>query len=137
MTHFQIANARVGQAYQAKIYAQTALQQAVVLDSKSIDIPEQIGIAYDAEQGHFVGIPSQAGDFLFGFRYQQSDVVWCDGVCTLWINADPRSLWQVNEPIAGQPFAKVHSDHQWVEADQFQLLAASRRGRAHEHAGSF
>jgi serine/threonine protein phosphatase PrpC len=138
MTHFQIPNARVGQPYQAQMQQQGAQRdEPVVLDVDSVQMPETLGIAYDAAQQSFVGTPIQAGDFKIVFRYKHTDGAWRDGYCTLIINADPRSLWQVREPADGQAYPKAHTDHQLIETDQFKLVAASRRGRSHEHAGSF
>lgn len=137
MTHFQIANARMGQPYQANIHKQGAVDEPIEFEAESIRLPDGLGLTYDAAQQSFVGTPIQAGDFKIVFRYKHTYGAWLDGYCTLIINADPRSLWQVREPAEGQAYPKAHTDHQLIEADQFKLVAASRRGRSHEHAGSF
>src|SRR5690606_10935267 len=38
---------------------------------------------------------------------------------------------------AGQAFVKTHTDQLCIDTADYQLIAASRRGRSHEHAGSF
>lgn len=137
MPHFQIPNARVGQAYQAQIQKQANTSEPVHLDVGSIQIPQGIGLAYDEVMHQFTGIPLLAGEFEIVFKYKPEDGAWRDGKCTLIITADPRSLWQVNEPAASQPYPKAHTAQQLINTAQFRLAAASRRGRSHEHAGSF
>lgn len=38
---------------------------------------------------------------------------------------------------SGQPFIKDHTDQRLISTEKFDLIAASRRGRSHEHAGTF
>lgn len=137
MPHFQMPNARVGQPYQAQIFKQGSSPELAVLDTVSIEIPEQTGLIFDADQQQFSGIPLQSGDYQIRFNYQQKDGTWRAGSCTLIINADPRSLWQVNEPDENLPFQKPHTAQQFIDNNAFKIVVASRRGRSHEHAGSF
>lgn len=137
MPHFQISNARVGQPYQAQIQKQGQVTEGVVVEADSVQVPPETGLIYDAENSQFTGLPALAGDFQIVFKYKHSDGAWYDGKCMLIITADPRSLWQVNEPAPSLPYPKAHLDHQLLSTPQFKLAAASRRGRSHEHAGSF
>lgn len=141
MPHFQIPNARVGQPYQAHIQKQgnvsEKVSEVVVFEAGSVQVPPETGLVYDAENNQFTGVPTLAGDFQIVFKYRHHDGAWRDGKCTLIITADPRSLWQVNEPAPSLPYPKAHLDHQLISTSQFKLVAASRRGRSHEHAGSF
>ena len=91
---------------------------------------------HGAETAHFVGTPTVAGEYQIHFLYKDQKE-WCSGLCTFIINADPRSLWQVNEPSADEPYQKAHCAQQIIRNDAFKLIAASRRGRSHEHAGTF
>lgn len=160
MPHFQIANARVGQAYSANLKIQGDPQQAVHLKPDSVritsgangassdigntdkatDEANEIGIRYDPELDQFSGVPQQAGEYSIQFYYQQAKQ-WLAGQCAFIITADPRSLWQVNEPPTDAAYAKPHLDaaliQQMPEGANATLIAASRRGRSHEHAGSF
>ncbi|MBC7751121.1 MAG: protein phosphatase 2C domain-containing protein [Candidatus Saccharibacteria bacterium] len=95
-----------------------------------------VGIAFDAQTAHFVGTPTVAGDYQIHFLYRDQNQ-WRSGQCTFIINADPRSLWQVNEPSADEPYHKAHTAQHMICNDDFKLIAASRRGRSHEHAGTF
>ena len=47
------------------------------------------------------------------------------------------SLWKVIEPESGQKFSKPHLDQALIDAVDYKIIAASRRGRSHEHAGLF
>ncbi|RYY79551.1 MAG: protein phosphatase 2C domain-containing protein [Moraxellaceae bacterium] len=141
MPYFQIPNARVGQPYQAHIQKQgnvsEKVSEVVVFEAGSVQVPPETGLVYDAENNQFTGVPTLAGDFQIVFKYRHHDGAWREGKCTLIITADPRSLWQVNEPATNLPYPKAHTEHQLLSTSQFKLAAASRRGRSHEHAGSF
>ncbi|WP_336942756.1 PP2C family serine/threonine-protein phosphatase [Acinetobacter modestus] len=139
MPHFQIPNARVGQDYQARIQMQYPVKEDVLICSESIKIPEDLGIVFDDEAQQLRGIPLQAGEFKLVFQYKNSEAAqaWSSGEVTFIITADPRSLWQVNEPDINAPYQKAHSDHQLIQTEYFNLVACSQRGRSHEHAGTF
>ncbi|MCU4582256.1 protein phosphatase 2C domain-containing protein [Acinetobacter gyllenbergii] len=139
MPHFQIPNARVGQDYQARIQMQYPVKEDVLICSESIKIPEDLGIVFDDEAQQLQGIPLQAGEFKLAFQYKNSEAAqaWSSGEVTFIITADPRSLWQVNEPDINAPYQKAHSDHQLIQTEYFNLAACSQRGRSHEHAGTF
>lgn len=136
MPHFQIPNARVDLPYRAQIKIQGAADKAIEIRADSVNCSSVVGIDFDAETAHFVGIPTVAGEYQIHFLYKDQKE-WCSGLCTFIINADPRSLWQVNEPSADEPYYKTHSAQHIIRNEDFKLIAASRRGRSHEHAGTF
>lgn len=136
MPHFQIPNARVDVPYQAQIRVQGAADKAIEIQADSVKFSSAVGIDFDAQTGQFVGTPTVAGEYQIHFMYQEQKG-WRSGQCTFIINADPRSLWQVNEPSADEPYHKAHTAQQIIRNDAFQIIAASRRGRSHEHAGTF
>ncbi len=144
MPYFQIPNARAGQPYQGQVRTQGSDAQLVLLNAETVILPEDIGIAYNAEENRFEGIPTRAGEFEFRFQYQptqlkelQTAQQWLDAACAFIVTADPRSLWQVKEPSPDEPYQKPHQQQQLIKGQSFQIAAASRRGRSHEHAGSF
>ncbi len=53
------------------------------------------------------------------------------------VNPDPRSLWKILEPPADDHYFKENVDHKLISAPGVNIAAASRRGRSHEHVGSF
>ena len=140
MPYFQIPNARAGQPYQGSIKTQGADAQQVLLNSEHVVLAEDIGICYNPESNSFEGVPSRAGEFEIRFQYQNNqsrEQQWLEGSCTFIVTADPRSLWQVKEPGPDEPYQKPHRQQQLIQAGGFSMAAASRRGRSHEHAGSF
>lgn len=144
MPYFQIPNARAGQPYQGQVRTQGSDAQLVLLNAETVILPEDIGIAYNAGENRFEGIPTRAGEFEFRFQYRlaqpkdaQKDQQWLDAACAFIVTADPRSLWQVKEPSPDEPYQKPHQQQQLIKGQNFQVAAVSRRGRSHEHAGSF
>lgn len=76
--------------------------------------------------------PDEPGEFWFNADYSDGSSVRFDII----VNQDPRKLWLVKEP-EDRTFEKPHTatlHHEWKD---FQVAGASRRGRSHEHSGSF
>ncbi|MDF2417226.1 protein phosphatase 2C domain-containing protein [Acinetobacter beijerinckii] len=139
MPYFQIPNARVGQIYQAKIQMQHPIQQPVYICADRIEISDDLGLCFNQDMQQLQGTPLQAGEFKLNFQYKinQEQVDWQQGEVTFIVTPDPRSLWQINEPDANEPYQKSHSDSDYIQAENFKIAASSQRGRSHEHAGSF
>lgn len=139
MPYFQIPNARVGQIYQAKIQMQHPIQQPVYICADRIEISDNLGLCFNQDMQQLQGTPLQAGEFKLNFQYKinQEQVDWQQGEVTFIVTPDPRSLWQINEPDANEPYQKSHSDSDYIQAEYFNIAASSQRGRSHEHAGTF
>lgn len=139
MPYFQIPNARVGQIYQAKIQMQYPIEQPVYICADRIEISDELGLCFNQDMQQLQGTPLQAGEFKFNFQYKinQEQVDWQQGEVTFIVTPDPRSLWQINEPDANEPYQKSHSDSDYIQAEYFKIAASSQRGRSHEHAGTF
>lgn len=139
MPYFQIPNARVGQIYQAKIQMQHPMQQPVYICADRIEISDNLGLCFNQDMQQLQGTPLQAGEFKLNFQYKinQEQVDWQQGEVTFIVTPDPRSLWQINEPDANEPYQKSHSDSDYIQAENFKIAASSQRGRSHEHAGTF
>ena len=139
MPYFQIPNARVGQIYQAKIQMQHPMQQPVYICADRIEISDDLGLCFNQDMQQLQGTPLQAGEFKLNFQYKinQEQVDWQQGEVTFIVTPDPRSLWQINEPDANEPYQKSHSDSDYIQAEYFKIAASSQRGRSHEHAGTF
>jgi serine/threonine protein phosphatase PrpC len=139
MPYFQIPNARVGQIYQAKIQMQHPIQQPVYICADRIEISDDLGLCFNQDMQQLQGTPLQAGEFKLNFQYKinQEQVDWQQGEVTFIVTPDPRSLWQINEPDANEPYQKSHSDSDYIQAEYFNIAASSQRGRSHEHAGTF
>ena len=133
---FQVENARVGQFYNSKISISSAHDfNKIRFKAESFRFGKH-DFYFDEESQTVRGEPEHAEEFEFTFQYSMDNATH-SGRCKLNIIPDPRSLWKVLEPEAGQPFIKDHTDQRLISTEKFDLIAASRRGRSHEHAGTF
>ena len=133
---FQVENARVGQHYQSQIsvISQHDVSQ-LTFKSESFKFPDS-SFYFDEATQRIHGQPQQADSIEFSFQFI-ADGETRSAQCRLNIIADPRSLWKVIEPESGQKFSKSHQDQALIDAVDYKIIAASRRGRSHEHAGLF
>lgn len=135
-TWFTLPNCRVGAPYAAQITGRDAAGTQLTITD--MELPASLGLAFDPETQLVSGEPRCAGEFELVLYWRPDGVSARNpGRCHLIVNADPRSLWKVVEPAEGQPYPKAHLDQQLIAAAGVRLLAASRRGRSHEHGGTF
>ena len=133
---FQVENARVGQFYNSKITISSAHDfNKIRFKAESFRFGKH-DFYFDEESQTVRGEPEHAEEFEFTFQYSMDNATH-SGRCKLNIIPDPRSLWKVLDPEEGQPFIKDHTDQHLIFTEKFDLIAASRRGRSHEHAGTF
>lgn len=130
----RVPNAKVGQTYLGAFKVQ-GLESGQSAQVRQVSLPPELGLVFDEAQQMLQGTPLLAGEYELRLAFSTDGTTWHDGKCPLIVIADPRSLWKVLEPPADAPYPKAHSDAQQLAGAQ--LLAASRRGRSHEHAGSF
>jgi len=132
---FYVPNARVGVEYAARIEARGIEGQTLIV--QEVEIPAGFGLRFDPGSGELRGTPLTAGDHRLPLRWSSGKGAGRSGECLLIVNPDPRSLWRVVEPPEGAPYRKPHTDSRLLQAEEAGLIAASRRGRSHEHAGRF
>ncbi len=132
---FHIKNAKAGHDYSGVIEKSDSVSSQLYF--RSIRIPQELGLTSNDDRGEVTGIPANAGDHEITFQWSDDQISWLSGKCILMVNPDPRSLWQVNEPPADAPYQKAHTAEQLISCDSFKIVAASRRGRSHEHSGTF
>ena len=133
---FQVDNARVGQAYQSKITVISPHDAGEIsYKAESFKFPDT-QFYFDEDTQSIQGQPVEANPIEFSFQFIAEDETR-SAQCRLNVIADPRSLWKVIEPEAGQEFAKTHLDQAMIDTPNYKIVAASRRGRSHEHVGSF
>ncbi|ELY2738866.1 protein phosphatase 2C domain-containing protein [Cronobacter dublinensis] len=130
-----IPNARAGEHFSSPVaIALDDGQQSAIRD---IVFARDIGLSYEKEHQLLTGTPTESGDFELTVRWSCASHDDCETKVLLVVNADPRSLWRVIEPPADAPYPKLHLDSAGLVRDNIRIAAASRRGRSHEHAGSF
>lgn len=132
---FQVPNAKQGQSYVGRIVEASATPRA--MQFRNLSLPANLGLVFNEATGELSGTPAQAGDHAIALQWSANNSPWYAGKLVLVINPDPRSLWKIKEPPADAPYPKSHTDEQLLVAADFRVAAASRRGRSHEHAGSF
>ncbi|GJH25449.1 protein phosphatase 2C domain-containing protein [Caballeronia novacaledonica] len=133
---FFLPNCNVGTEYAERIKGRDASGREL----KIVDLrfPKNFGLSFDPATQMASGVPTLSGEYVLNLQ-------WCfpgfpdvrSGECRLTSNPDPRSLWKVTEPDSSLPYRKEHLDHQLIRAGSFDIAAASRRGRSHEHGGTF
>ncbi|WP_227554264.1 PP2C family serine/threonine-protein phosphatase [Acinetobacter lanii] len=133
---FQVDNARAGQLYRSKITV-TSNHDSTFIQYK----PESFKFSresfyFDDATQTIQGQPEIPEELTFSFQYYLHNETRT-AQCKINVIADPRSLWKVLEPEAGQPYAKPHTDQALLVLEDYKLIAASRRGRSHEHGGTF
>ncbi|MDR2164686.1 MAG: protein phosphatase 2C domain-containing protein [Zoogloeaceae bacterium] len=133
---FHLPNCTVGKRYNEKIEGTATNGKPVrVVD---IIIDAALGLKFEKETQIVSGEPTIAGEFSLTLRWTyQGANEEIGGICLLISNPDPRSLWKVVEPEQELPYHKFHHDKKMIRSHGFTIAAASRRGRSHEHSGSF
>jgi serine/threonine protein phosphatase PrpC len=134
---FRLPNCKVGVAYQEKIEGKDESGKPIwVQDIHSL---AKYGLQFDLTTQIVSGEPKQAGEFDLDlwWSYEGDSTKKSSGQCRLISNPNSRDLWQVKEPDSGLPYKKPHQDQGRIQGNGFSIVAASRRGRSHEHNGSF
>jgi len=135
---FHLPNCKVGTPFSAKIEgADKSGRQVLVADLR---FPEGFGLMFDPATQMVAGQPLIDGEFDLVLQWSFADGPSegkASGTCRLTSNPDPRTLWKVIEPAADLPYRKAHLDQKILKGNGFNIAAASRRGRSHEHGGSF
>lgn len=133
---FHLPNCKVGTAYSAKIEGTDKAGRPVVV--ADLRFPDGFGLTFDAATQMVTGQPLLDGEFDLGLQWSFVNTPGkVTGTCRLTSNPDPKSLWKVIEPANDLPYRKAHLDQKLLKGKGFSIAAASRRGRSHEHGGSF
>lgn len=130
-----IPNARAGERFSSPVAID--LDEGQQANVRDIVFSRNIGLTYDKEQGLLTGTPTESGDIELSVLWSCASHDECETKLLFIINPDPRSLWKVVEPPADAPYPKAHLDATGLVRGDIRIAAASRRGRSHEHAGSF
>lgn len=133
---FSIANGKIKEFYKEKITIKENIEIEILYES--INFSEN-NLGLSVEDNFIVGIPQKTGSSVINFNYKYQDNIYKVSV-NLVIVADPKDLWEVNEPAEDSLFPKEHEFYKTIKFNNnqnYKIIAASRRGRSHEHNGSF
>uniref|UniRef100_UPI00124F2C21 hypothetical protein n=1 Tax=Acinetobacter junii TaxID=40215 RepID=UPI00124F2C21 len=130
--NFYIANGKLNQFYQEKICFKENLD--ILVDYESIEFLDDLGLK--VENNKISGLPNASGTTNINFTYRYLGENFKSNL-KLVIVADPKDLWEVHEPPED---SKLYKEHEFYKAitykhndHEYKILAASRRGRSHEH----
>jgi len=132
---FRIPNAKVGVPYSGKLEGKD--QSGCTVQVRNPLIRTSLGLSYDEASGELRGVPLTDGEQRISLQWSTDGVGWFTGECLFFINPDPRSLWKNIEPPADDPYYKPNFDSTTIKSPSYSIIAASRRGRSHEHSGTF
>ncbi|MCL6324424.1 PP2C family serine/threonine-protein phosphatase [Pectobacterium polaris] len=130
-----IANARVGTPFNAPI--EIILDNGIQPDIQDVIFGEAIGLHFDRDTTSLVGTPTQSGDREITLHWSCGAALTGTTTVLLIVNPDPRSLWKIIDPPADDRYFKANVAHQLIRQPDVNIAAASRRGRSHEHVGTF
>ncbi|HKS34331.1 MAG TPA: protein phosphatase 2C domain-containing protein [Enterobacteriaceae bacterium] len=130
-----LANARVDEFFQTRI--EVTLENGA--DARVLDVrfPTESSLQFDPETQILSGTPTESGDTEITVVWSCASHPECESRQLFIVNPNPRSLWKVVEPPSDAPYFKENLDHKNIIAAGVNIAAASRRGRSHEHAGTF
>lgn len=133
---FSIPNGKIKEFYKEKITIKENIEIEICYES--INFSEN-NLGLSVEDSFIVGVPQKTGSSVINFNYKHQDNIY-KASANLVIVADPRDLWEVNEPAEDSLFPKEHEFYKTTKFNNnqsYKIIAASRRGRSHEHNGSF
>ncbi|MDR0714110.1 MAG: protein phosphatase 2C domain-containing protein [Bacteroidales bacterium] len=150
--YISFPNGKINREYTVPFDVETQLPDISEVEFIGLD---RIGLQYDPETKQITGIPTQVGDHKIDMRCKRKD--WTEGKpfiqkeITLYINADPKSLWKNIPTPADVEYYKPDSDKAFVKVESKQtkgflglgkkemrrkdMIAASQRGRSHALEG--
>lgn len=135
---FSIANGKIKEFYKEKITIKENIEIEIEILYESINFSEN-NLGLSVEDSFIVGVPQKTGSSVINFNYKYQDNIY-KACANLVIVADPKDLWEVNEPAEDSLFPKDHEFYKTIKFNNnqnYKIIAASRRGRSHEHNGSF
>ncbi|HAT1642267.1 TPA: protein phosphatase 2C domain-containing protein [Raoultella ornithinolytica] len=130
-----LANARVGESFDALIDIIT--DSGVKAEVTDIHFSQDIGLLFCKNEKRLKGTPAFSGNFDMTVKWSCPSHPYNEKKLLFVVNPDPKSLWKVIDPPTDAPFFKKSIDHQNISSTTVNIVAASRRGRSHEHAGTF
>lgn len=134
----RLPNARAGEAYRQPLEAVPPVPPSpdrIVF----VQLAPAIGLAVEPESGIVSGTPETPGDLQLSVTYHyasEPDQLRTASV-KLTVNPDPKTMWQNLPAPQDAPYPCADTDCAALTDHHFRIVAASKRGRSHAHAGSF
>lgn len=137
-----LPNAKVGQPYSQSLNLEPLKRNLEAIESIETSGLSEAGLTFDRETLALQGTPEEPGKFplsiLIAFGPEPDKAPQEYRLqAELDIIPDPRRLWKELEPPADSPYPKEHTQIDQIRGKARTLIAASRRGRAHAHSGTF
>lgn len=129
-----LPNATVGKAYQVQLDLSDEDWNEVVISG--ITGLEHIGLSYSTTSNTLSGIPTATADVKLVFQLLLAGEAMAKTV-PFAVNPDPRSLWKTLDSDHNDPWWKADESYTQQSFGTKQLVAASKRGRAHANTGKF
>ncbi|HBQ9215686.1 MULTISPECIES: PP2C family serine/threonine-protein phosphatase [Klebsiella/Raoultella group] len=130
-----LANARVGESFDALVDIIT--DSGVTAEVTDIHFSQDIGLLFCKNEKRLKGTPAFSGNFDMTVKWSCPSHPDNEKKLLFIVNPDPKSLWKVIAPPTDAPFFKESVDHRNISSATVNIVGASRRGRSHEHAGTF
>ncbi len=133
---FKLRNARQSEPYLDEIGFEPANAQIRLV---TVELPAELGLVCNLKTMSVEGTPKISGEFSINIHYRWTDdspVTERPGKMTLYVNPDPKSLWQNQESDRSDPMWKEDEAAQIVCGEERRIIAARKRGRSHAHVGS-
>jgi serine/threonine protein phosphatase PrpC len=138
---YQLDNAMVGRPYKAEFdLKELKIEQSTLLPNFEGQIAA-LGLSLKRE-GDILQIDGNPlsdaqGEHALVLDYTYDEQRIHRKKFTLLINPDPKSLWKNIEPEEDLPYRKEHTATEQIANEDFNIIAASLRGRSHAHEGKF
>ncbi len=123
----RLPNARCGEPYRADF--------PLPPNATNITFEPECGLTWDAAAQQIHGTPSQSGDVEIRYEIEENGNSTVHRL-QLYINPNPRDLWQTIDSDPNARFAKPDTAHDSIPTPQGSLIAARVRGRSHAHNGT-
>lgn len=135
---FRLPNARAGEGYTGTVTCVSgSLNSVRFLD---IQVPAALGLRVDLAKGTLSGTPATAGEFDITIEYFKADEKPAreyKATLSLLVVPNPKSMWKNLPSDSGALFWRTDEACSALASKDFNLIAASKRGRSHAHVGSF
>lgn len=135
VARINIANARAGSLFHSEI--DITLDNGEKATIQDVSFSQDIGLTFDPLTSSLQGTPAASGDHEIIVTWSSDDAQSHAQKVLFIVNPDPRSLWKIIDPPADDKYFKANVDHHQLDDNGIRIAAASRRGRSHEHVGSF